>query len=161
MSRTARAARSGGIAALLLLAGSLVACLQEVKPVAIRVPKAEEAPADIAVRTLAAEGLTAVRNDPAGVVETAWVNTGFRYGKGPRGGDAFLVRRFTLTLRTLPDGGTEITIRTDLMKCELPGVVLGAVEIHAGCERLKGGREADQKAVERLAEALAGSFPAR
>jgi hypothetical protein len=54
-----------------------------------------------------------------------------------------------------------VEVTAELMRCELPGRVGAAVEVHSGCEPSDEFRDDDQREINSLGEAIAGTFPAR
>jgi hypothetical protein len=131
---------------LLPLVALSFSCMVAVKPTLLTTSKPNDEVVNIAVRTLAQHGFTTSRIDEAaGVVMTDWQATDFLLGSGPTGRDAYVVRRFLVTVA--PAGGaSEVRVTVEDMRCEDPGMVTAHDSgEHAGCAAVEGIVPPDQE----------------
>ena len=143
-----------------LLALLLLGCAKPVKPTIVATTASTPDAVNAAVRVLSQHGLTVARVDEAaGVVVTDWQATDFRYGQGPNGRDAFIVRRFTTTVSPR-QGGSQVFVTVEDMKCEEPGLfVSGESGVHVGCVRVDGVVPPDQTKVDAIGVDLDRELP--
>lgn len=147
---------------LLAVASSSACAAKPARPATITSATPPQATLEVVVRELSAHGLTVAHIDEqAGVVQTEWQATDFKYGFGPNDRDAYIVRRFTVTIAPARSGaGSDVSVSVDDMKCEDPGLFFSDGAVHGGCVDVDGVVPPDQEEVERIAARLAAALGA-
>jgi hypothetical protein len=143
----------GPIVPSAVLAVAAMACTQPQRPYTFTVAAHPDGVSRV-VRALAGAGWSVARQDPAaGVVETRWRSTGFKYGFVADGRPAVIVQRY-IVLVAPGQGQTAVTVRADLKKCVEGGLSVGDVEVREGCEQLDGVLGRYQEELDRLGTQL-------
>jgi hypothetical protein len=125
----------------------VVGCAHAVRPVVFASPVPSDSAIEETARVLGARGyVVALMDEDAGVVQTEWQSTAYRYGTGPHGADAHITRRFSV--RIAPSGeGSLVTAYGEDLSCEGTGDV-------GSCDRVDGVVGPDQEEIERIAADL-------
>jgi hypothetical protein len=136
---------------LLFLSLVAAACAKPAKPTIVSTHSSPPDAVNVAVRVLSQHGLTAAHVDEAaGVVQSEWQATDFLYGEGPSKRDAYIVRRFTVTV--VPgDPESQVRASVEDMRCEDPGLFVDEGSgTHAGCLAVEGVVPPDQEKLDAI-----------
>lgn len=114
---------------------ALVACGAPVRPVVFVTSHKTSEVLDSATRVLAIEGQQVVRrDDAAGVMDTDWSNTGFKWGQ-VQNQSAVIVRRYKV-VATPGEAGITVSVRIDAKQCPEGGFAIEHGQVLGACNEL-------------------------
>jgi hypothetical protein len=120
---------------ILAVVALLAACGGPQKPAVFVTSATLDTGIDTVSRTLAADGQGMPTVDrKAGIVTTAWKDSGFLYGQ-VQGTNATILRRFTVVLAPA-ESGSNVTVRIDAKRCAQGGFSIDGSDVRGPCEEI-------------------------
>jgi hypothetical protein len=139
---------------VLLLSGFVMACTAPQKPVHFAIQSNSDEALPKVRALLAQNGHETESMDPqAGIIHTRWVDTGFMMGQ-VQGQTATILRRYTVTMVTMADGKSNLTLRADTKKCAQGGFEIGGEMVTGACEVMSELAPAHQQELDALGAQL-------